>query len=844
MPDVSEVQNEDLVLKVSLAVDPAVFDITKYEAFLDLLCGTREYQKEAIRTTLRYLLGGQYANLKALARKNFEASDVLKELYGQVGHLERRLLYPDRLSASLDLATGTGKSYVLYGIAAIMMAERAVDQALVLCPSLTIKSGLTEKFRDLAVRPDLRDALPADAVLRSPSITNANKSIVTGMICVENYHAVLQNSRSSIRPTLAGKGPRTLILNDEVHHLYSGFGGSGDMRRWAEFVGDPEFDFRYIIGASGTCYQGDDYFPDVIARYSLRQAIEAGFVKTIDYVAEDSPGGRDEKFQKLYDNHIENKMQKYRKVKPLTILVTRDISGCKRLTEDLLDFLAAHEGITKEDAAKKVLTVTSDPAHRANVTQLPLVDRSDNPIEWITSVSMLTEGWDVKNVFQIVPHEERAFSSKLLIAQVLGRGLRIPDEYRGERPVVIVFNHDAWSSRIKHLVDEVLEIESRLYSEVVTKPTDYNFDLVNIDYTKHQQTEEHQETEEFQFTKGYVSLASQVTQVERETTFVRAVSGVTREKKTLIRYQMHSVDDVAEHIYRKLKSIDAEEGTCYATKYSMDWLRELIRSSLRRVGETEDQVTEENRQRLQSAFGVVHRKSSQTVRYTMTPTAKIILSTQDRHRDSVGVSALRRGDATVFFDDQALKLSDDGTRSVLNDVIQDESLPRSASEQVDNPYNFKTPQNLVIANHWPERLFVRKLVQQKNAQAILGWLKSTDQDFYEIEYSWRKGEHVKRGFFNPDFFVHVPAEIIVVEIKSDNEVDDPSDENRAKYRAAVEHFARVNEMTDEMTDGQTYSFHFLTPRDYDAFFQFVREGRADYTSALDAALATNGTEAH
>jgi hypothetical protein len=36
---------------------------------------------------------------------------------------------------------------------------------------------------------------------------------------------------------------------------------------------------------------------------------------------------------------------------------------------------------------------------------------------------MLSEGWDVKNVFQIVPHEERAFNSKLLIAQVLGRGL-------------------------------------------------------------------------------------------------------------------------------------------------------------------------------------------------------------------------------------------------------------------------------------------------------------------------------------------------------------------------------------------------------------------------------------
>ena len=30
--------------------------------------------------------------------------------------------------------------------------------------------------------------------------------------------------------------------------------------------------------------------------------------------------------------------------------------------------------------------------------------------------SMLSEGWDVKNVFQIVPHEGEAFNSKLPIA--------------------------------------------------------------------------------------------------------------------------------------------------------------------------------------------------------------------------------------------------------------------------------------------------------------------------------------------------------------------------------------------------------------------------------------------
>ena len=76
-----------------------------------------------------------------------------------------------------------------------------------------------------------------------------------------------------------------------------------------------------------------------------------------------------------------------------------------------------------------MLTVTSHKDHKANLPKLKTVDDPQTSVQWIVSVSMLTEGWDVKNVFQIVPWEDRAFNSKLLIAQVLGRGLRIPQAY-------------------------------------------------------------------------------------------------------------------------------------------------------------------------------------------------------------------------------------------------------------------------------------------------------------------------------------------------------------------------------------------------------------------------------
>jgi type III restriction enzyme len=148
---------------VSQSVNRARWDESRYEAFIDALCGDREYQKEAIRTALRYLLGGEYPNLRALARVNFNQNSVLMERYGSWEGMQRHLQLPEQLSACLDLATATGKSYVLYGLAAILLAEATVDRVLVLCPSTTIEAGLLEKFRALAGDADLRDLLPAEA---------------------------------------------------------------------------------------------------------------------------------------------------------------------------------------------------------------------------------------------------------------------------------------------------------------------------------------------------------------------------------------------------------------------------------------------------------------------------------------------------------------------------------------------------------------------------------------------------------------------------------------------------------------------------------------------------------
>ena len=775
-----------------------------------------------------------------LAEENFNKNSNLKDLYGSFREFRQHMQMPDKLSCSIDLATGTGKSWVIYGLARIMLAEGAVDNVLVVCPSTTIETELMEKFKRFSGDDTLRCVLPEDSRLKNPHVINATESITTGAICVENCHALYEHVKSSIRDSLAGKGERTFVINDETHHVYNQTGK--DFKKWKEFLLDDEFGFKYIVGLSGTCYIKDEYFTDVIYRYSLRQAIEEGFVKIIDYVSQDTSIGQDEKFQKIYDNHNENKNTKYRLVKPLTILVTKDIRACNKLTEDLINFISAIENIPREEAAAKILAVTSSPKHKENVSKLRDVDRSDSPVEWITSVSMLTEGWDVKNVFQIVPHEERAFDSKLLIAQVLGRGLRKPEAYAGEKPVVTVFNHDRWSGRIKHLVDEVLEIEKRIYSYPVEKEPDYNFTLHNIDYDRLPETEEYKQEKEYEFKKGFISLPSQAPVLEKTTEYVRAVTGDERTKKTKVQYKMFPIEDIIEQLHNKFQSIDLETGdtdnpTNYAHKYSNEFLFKLIRESLKRIDEKDDVVSYQNRQKILQAFGVIKRPGAKVVRYKMTPHAIKDIMTKDRNKNSVGLSSIRRGEATVFWDENTNKYSDEEDIFVLHEIEEDESLPRSSMQMIDNSFNFKTPLNVVLADHKPERLFVRDLIKSENSAVIDAWVKSTDQDFYPIEYAWKKGEHPKRGGFNPDFFIKIGTAILTVEIKGDEEIVQPSDENKAKYKAAKNHFKTLN----EFQSNSVYYFNFLSPRDYELYFDRIRKKEFNFISNLDAALEQNGT---
>jgi type III restriction enzyme len=150
MQDIKTYKQKDLVLSVNKVFDPIRLDLASWDSFLDSLCGDREYQKEAIRNAIIFLASGRYSNTKDLIDENYVKNSELQDKYSSLDEYHNHIQLPNKLFANIDLATGTGKSFVIYGIAQIMLGLGIVDRVLVLCPSLTIEEGLMDKFQQLS----------------------------------------------------------------------------------------------------------------------------------------------------------------------------------------------------------------------------------------------------------------------------------------------------------------------------------------------------------------------------------------------------------------------------------------------------------------------------------------------------------------------------------------------------------------------------------------------------------------------------------------------------------------------------------------------------------------------
>ena len=109
-------------------------------------------------------------------------------------------------------------------------------------------------------------------------------------------------------------------------------------------------------------------------------------------------------------------------VKPFLLVIARDTTHASQLMQ-----LSQSKGFFEGRYAAKVIQVDSSKTGAEEdkmVERLLEVEHTDDPTEIVIHVNMLKEGWDVTNLYTIVPL--RAANARTLIEQSIGRGLRLP----------------------------------------------------------------------------------------------------------------------------------------------------------------------------------------------------------------------------------------------------------------------------------------------------------------------------------------------------------------------------------------------------------------------------------
>lgn len=840
-------RNKISLSELTLDIDPKKYDIGKFdfseiEDYVQALSSGRKYQFDAIRQIMVYLWGGRYESIEDLARQNFKKKEAIRQRFASETTLLSQIPLPGKLSGVCYMATGAGKSYVIFAIAYLSILLGKVKRVLVLGPpSTVIEQGLTEKFRDYMFSPKglaLREKLPEKYRNIQVSLCNANDIVDDYSIVIENINAVYTKGENAITDMLFKHTEEVLVLSDEVHHAYSHlkFGDAGvafdfdgmnygkgedkNERLWMKFLRDnlledqklsEETKIKRHIGFTGTPYNQNDFFPDVIFDYSIKDALEEGIIKRINPLLkiktsdDDSDLTQDQRYEQIIQTHLDNK-DRYSYgglVKPISIF----INNTQKAAQDNADkfytvysrYLSKHdpfyqgqtvnaiEGLLRND--KVVIVATSSANREDYLDQLNRIEETD-PVktggrtEFIFAVNKLSEGWDVDNVFQIVPMQEKVFNSKLLISQVLGRGLRLPRqvsyfELKGNYPEVVITNHEKFGETVRNLLDEVRECDLIVSSKVFTSMDEsprfnHHFTLFNLDYDL---VKEIVDKEPEQESNRSLTLKPQTSSMTADVQYLHG------EKTFTLTKDFSSLDEVVLSVFRKMKNVEFENQRLnldssldLSQLTNRDYIREAIRAAMNDAGITQEALTNENKKAVELYFNSFLPRGEKSIRFDRKVNLATALRTLEINASSVRAGALDQSSSLFVSDDWEKELSNEyhifiselaliSGKSADQTTIFDTGISDLDTDLIQKPFEgkrfftvnlsaFKTPQNCVVCSHIPETNFIIGLI--KHAAYLDSWIKSPDMGFYSLGYEyWKKGKDRVRRFFNPDFFIRI-----------------------------------------------------------------------------------------
>jgi type III restriction enzyme len=377
-------------------------------------------------------------------------SDIQK-YYPSVQSFDR-----DFVSLCFALATGVGKTRLMGAFIALLFSKYKIKNFFILAPNLTIYNKLITDFSPASSKYVL---------LGLQEFANNPPRIITG----DNYDSGIDVGKSTLfkdevtinifniakisSEVRGGKTPRIKRLSEYIGESYFDYLASLDdlvmimdeSHRYRASAGFKAInDLKPILGLELTATPQIEVggkpirFTNVIYDYPLANAIADGFVKEPAVATREDFKAENYSDKELEDLKIKDGLVVHERtkielatyaynnntalIKPFMLIVAKDTAHADRIVKDI-----KHDSFFEGRYKDKVITVHSNQRGDESdetIARLLAVEETTEPTEIVVHVDKLKEGWDVRNLYTIVPL--RAANSTTLVEQSIGRGLRLP----------------------------------------------------------------------------------------------------------------------------------------------------------------------------------------------------------------------------------------------------------------------------------------------------------------------------------------------------------------------------------------------------------------------------------
>lgn len=392
-------------------------------------------------------------------------------------------------SLCFALATGVGKTRLMGAFISYLHLAHSINNFFVLAPNLTIYNKLIADFTPNTPKYVFKGiaefSANPPAVITGDNYENSAVNLFDALLRCKINIFNISKINSEVR---GGNAPRIKRLSEYIGQSYFDYlAGLSDLvmlmdesHRYRASAGARAInELKPILGLELTATpfvetsKGAVPFKNVIYDYPLAKALQDGFVKEPAVVTQKNfqpqRYSADElELIKLEDGirlheTVKVELETYARqtgnpfVKPFVLVIARDTTHARSLLE-----LIQSDKFFDGRYQTKVIQVDSSTKEDEVVERLLAVEDPHEPTEIVIHVNMLKEGWDVTNLYTIVPL--RAANARILIEQSIGRGLRLPFGKRTGVKAVDRLNivaHD----KFQEIVDEANRPDSAIRLE-------------------------------------------------------------------------------------------------------------------------------------------------------------------------------------------------------------------------------------------------------------------------------------------------------------------------------------------------------------------------------------------